>query len=268
MSDPIAHSSTARKGNVETASLCRRPLMQPFRVVSVDAAVGGLRQRAGSRGQQMDGRRQTMHRLIEGAGAGQRRQVLLQARLQLQQMMFALLQAAQRRHLRRQAFADARQRRLLIVPILTHHARQRPQLLEQPRALLKCLFFQRSQQLRMRLQRAFERHLQSAGHLFLLPRVALARPPLILGQRLRPHIGLPFDELPGSIEQHLRILTECLDERPAIAGDALEAMGQLPLDLAIDAFEDVLLLAFDEEATEHRYHGQAEGQRGGVEGVG
>src|SRR6185437_5085521 len=38
MSDPMAHSSTARKGNVETASLCRRPLMQPFRVVSVDAA--------------------------------------------------------------------------------------------------------------------------------------------------------------------------------------------------------------------------------------
>ncbi len=49
-----------------------------------------------------------MHRLLERAGAGQRRQVLLQARLQVQQVLLTLLQAAQSRHLRRQMLSPTR----------------------------------------------------------------------------------------------------------------------------------------------------------------
>ena len=92
-----------------------------------------LRQRSRLGRQQMDGRRQAMQRLLEGASAGQRRQVLLQTRLQMQQMLLALLKNAEMRA------EHAIQRKLDAIAgaLLEAHADERSQAFEELRNAIR-----------------------------------------------------------------------------------------------------------------------------------
>jgi len=73
-------------------------------------------------------------------------------------------------------------------------------------------------------------------------------------QCIAPECRLPADELIDSLREQLRIAAGNLDEFPGIRAGSLESMGQLPIGIAVDLFENTLFSALSDEAEEHRQH--------------
>ena len=224
----MVHSSTARKGNVETC----RTLPPP----SHAAAPGRAERRPpptvphGARRQQVDGRRQAVHGLLEGPGAGQRRPGSGAASPAAAPAGFS---PSCSRASASVWPATAWRRPWPARPAARGPCRgrrwpARPAGRAAASAAGARLLLQGGQPPGVRFQRPLQGGLQRRGQPLLLLARRLGPAPLGLARASGPHVRLPLHQLLGRLHQHLGVLPQAtLDELAALGAGALEAVGQL-----------------------------------------
>ena len=109
-----------------------------------------------------------MQSFLEGAGIGQRFQIVIERFLQVLELCLALLQLGKGTDLRRDRFRDAGQRGLLFVVRVADRGRDRVDSLDDAAAVLCELAFLRGQSLSVRIQRMLESFRQRRGEQVLL----------------------------------------------------------------------------------------------------